>query len=732
MRFPKQKYPGSPLHFLQQLTALTQKSTKKQHILVCRAFFELLTVQFKALAPNCRSFSEQLQHLKAVLPQKSLPKVAALTEAQNSELIRAYISNGIWLSFQTLLKTVEQLLNDDIEFVRAELLDSIHSFVFKVPDNIALMVLTPITQKIGTSDLKTFNRIAKLLDVVINTRSGLSLSLVKEVHRVILTKSLKPDGRVHCFMVLSNISFGQLEDQEVIHYTLKVFLDELRVFVEELLTEQTTKGDLLKKKFGGSKKKAKGKNRKVPMATLLQERMERSTKLLNQVFKGINKILPKIKPTPALTQFLEENLDNFFRFCHVSTSRISIQILLFLFQILKTDLYSKVAERYLSLLYGFLDSPKVYESRLLEQFFDLLYTIVVADFSTDRVCAFFKRLFMTTLHCETRVVVATMVFFARVVQERPAVGVLLKNPHQGVQDQVQEEEDEQYQDVELSDGENGAAHKNGTNGAPKKESGSSKSVGYDPMKRNPLYANAGKAGLPEVECLKGHYNPAVRKIATLISTGQFGQIDYKGNPFEDFTNIAILNRIALMQPKKRTESPRTLQKRAGRKLRLEPVSLGNYQDLQFEDEKAIQLYFQKRMETFGEAAKKPKRRRQTAEDEEDAFADDLIQKEMEKYGGAEDDDDEIIPDDEDGEGEGEDIEDDEGDFDEGEDDEDQDEEADDDDDVPEFDSEVEDVPSDEEEEEEEEEAPRRPLLSKRPPKAGASNGRALNKRRKVR
>jgi ribosome biogenesis protein MAK21 len=461
------------------------------------------------------------------------------------------------------------------------------------------------------------------------------------------------------------------------------------------------------------------------MVTLLQERMERSTKLLNQVFKGINKILPKIKPTPALTQFLEENLDSFFRFCHVSTSRISIQILLFLFQILKTDLYSKVAERYLTLLYGFLDSPKVYESRLLEQFFDLMYTIVTSDFSTDRICAFFKRLFMTTLHCETRVVVATLVFFARVVQEKPAVGVLLKNPHQGIQDDVQDEdaENEQYHDAELSDGERTAPKKNGVQASGKNESKTHQSSCYDPQKRNPLYTNAGKAGLPEVECLKGHYNPAVRKIATLISKGEFGQIDYKGNPFEDFTNIAILNRIALMQPKKRTESPRTLQKRAGRKLRLEPISLGNYQDLQFEDEKAIQLYFQKRMETFGEVAKKQKRRRPAVGDEEDAFADELIEREMEKYGGREEGDDEIIPED-DGEenGEGED-------FESADEEEEQDDEGDD-DDVPEFDSEVEDVPSDEEEEEEE--APRRPLLSKRPPKASQKIDQALNKRRKVR
>lgn len=58
--------------------------------------------------------------------------------------------------------------------------------------------------------------------------------------------------------------------------------------------------------------------------------------------------------------------------------------------------------------------------------------------------------------------------------------------------------------------------------------------------------------------------------------------------------------------------------------------------MQFEDEKAIQVYFQKRVETLGDALVRPRKRRAIDDDpegEEDRFADEIIEKEMQKNGG---------------------------------------------------------------------------------------------------
>ena len=603
-------------------------------MLICNAFFELLVGPVHDLAISAGNFTEQLQRVKSILSLKKLPDCSKFSDAQSSELHKAYLSNGIWAVFNRLLTVVGVLLNDDIEFLRNELLDSLGQFIAKGPENLVLPVLRLVLLKITSNDQRVFDKAAKIVDISINNKHTLSLALVKEVHHILLNKSLKQDAKTQCFMVLSNIKFEVVEDQEVMHYSLKVFIDELRIFIEDFLDKKYSKNQLLKRKFDANHK-TKNKNRRVPTTTLLNEHMEHSAKLLNQVFKGINKILPRIKANPALNIFLETHLEKFFRFCHLTNSKLSIQILLFLYQVLKHDLYSSLAERYLTMLYGFLNHPSVFHSRLLEQFFDLIYTIVTTDHSSERVCAIFKRILINVLHCDSRVIVACLVFFAKVVREKPVLGILLQNKLTTVSTLTISNEEEIYKDAELSDGE--TQKKTIVALVPT----TAVSFGYLSEKRNPLYSGAEKSALHEILYLRTHYNPTVRKLAYLISNGEFDKIDYKGNPFEDFTNVAILTRLSLNAQRKKPETKRNAQKQAGRKLKLDPVSLENYKSLQFEDERAIQMYFEKKVDAFKiEIGKKEKQKPVDfdEEDEADQFADEIFEKEMNKLGGGDNDD----------------------------------------------------------------------------------------------
>jgi len=54
--------------------------------------------------------------------------------------------------------------------------------------------------------------------------------------------------------------------------------------------------------------------------------------------------------------------------------------------------------------------------------------------------------------------------------------------------------------------------------------------------------------------LKKHYNPIIRKITHLILDQKYDQVQYKGNPIKDFTNISILKRFSLAPIKKTAHS----------------------------------------------------------------------------------------------------------------------------------------------------------------------------------
>ena len=194
---------------------MTKRSTKKQNLLVCKAFFEILNNQLSNLAFLCRNFGEVLAQSMSTKKNLDLKKI---TDAQRSEVLKAYVCSNVWAGFHQVLKVVSELLNDDIQFIRNELLDILSVFCSKGTENFVHPVLSLLVSKITTNEQKTFEKIAKIVDISINNKASLSLVVVKELHQILLSKLLKPEHRVQCFIVLSNIKFGQLEDQEVMHY----------------------------------------------------------------------------------------------------------------------------------------------------------------------------------------------------------------------------------------------------------------------------------------------------------------------------------------------------------------------------------------------------------------------------------------------------------------------------------------------------------------------------------
>ena len=334
-----------------------------------------------------------------------------------------------------------------------------------------------------------------------------------------------------------------------------------------------------------------------------------------------------MKDDNTLIQFLEKNLKLFFNFCRLSSSKISIRFLIFMYSIVRKDLYSKVSERYANLLYDFINNPTIFESKLCEQIFDLLYNFIKNDFSSERKLAFVKRVMTTTLHCDSKIVVTTLIFLGKIMSDQ----IILQNLIHNKNKQVKEDDNEEvYKDVDDSSGElEIELEKEEDNEVTEKKE--EKKSGFDFEKRNPLYANAQESYIWELMLLKKHYNPVVRKITNLLLNLKANEINYKGNPFTDFSYSSVFKRFALKDLKTVDSEKQhaSLKKRN---------FVENKQQIEtedgYDDENAMKMYFQNKINQLADSRRK-KRKINTAEDDmdEDEFADKLFEEEMDRMAG---------------------------------------------------------------------------------------------------
>jgi len=646
-----------------KLFDLSANNSKNQKLSILGCFKDLMLNVFRDDLREFRNFTEILQNAKNIFNMKQVPSASSLSEEKADLLAKYYFYNSMHAHLQKFANLITELMNEDVEFIRRELLDIVTGLALKCPENVALPIFCTLINKLGARDAQMTAKISKALDIAISSIPELSLKLTKEVHQLILREQTHVDTKATGYTVLANIKFEGLEDKEVVYYTLRVFLEEIKRYISDLQPENLNKNKLLNDKFGKGKQ-IKAKNRRVPLKALIQERMERNTKVMNQVVRGMNRIIPQIKSFKFLNEFLEENLEHFFRFARLTTSKLSIQILLFLFHILKHDFYSKLCERFLNLIYDFVKLPTLFDSQLVEQVFDLLFNIIKDDYSSERSIAFIKRILETVMHCEPRIIIASLLFFAKISQEKIILKTMLANKHaqigklksalgNGVTNLNDEEE--HFVDVVESEDEalvkkrsnnkksteaSASTNKPATQSKEKASEGTPKEstvTSFDPKKRNPLFAGAELSTLWELLYYKTHYNPTVRKITNLILNNDLDKLDYKGNPLLDFTNAAVLSRIS-MKNIKQNSLVKKGKSNVARNLRYQPITFENYKELLFDDERAMQLYFENKVSSLSlekERSLKRKRKREDGDefDEEaeiDEFADDLIEKEMKK------------------------------------------------------------------------------------------------------
>lgn len=82
-----------------------------------------------------------------------------------------------------------------------------------------------------------------------------------------------------------------------------------------------------------------------------------------------------------------------------------------------------------------------------------------------------------------------------------------------------------------------------------------KTSAYDKAARNPLYSSADKVGLWEFSLLTRNYHPSVHQFVTGLL--EEGEIQYNGDPFNDFTRSNFLDKFVFKNPKNNIKAANT-------------------------------------------------------------------------------------------------------------------------------------------------------------------------------
>ena len=612
--------PILSVYCLKDLISLIGTKLNKKSIEVIEGVALIFRTALKSTIPEIGNFADLLNQNKSLMKNLDENK-----EEDVTQLKALYTKSMLKIELDKLLIKIDALMKESTNTHMKRFVESLIDLLKCCPEYASINLMRSIVYHLGSNN-NTTDLIIKHLTITINYKENLALRVVKLLEERMGIKNVSVDFKRNLISILVSVKFEELKNQEIKTRILNILLHQFESFLSLFVDKKTAKKKLLAEKKESVNFK-KFRKRRYTLNELIKEKIEGNAKLLGQCIIGISKLMQHMKDDNTLIQFLEKNLKLFFNFCRLSSSKISIRFLIFMYSIVRKDLYSKVSERYANLLYDFINNPTIFESKLCEQIFDLLYNFIKNDFSSERKLAFVKRVMTTTLHCDSKIVVTTLIFLGKIMSDQ----IILQNLIHNKNKQVKEDDNEEvYKDVDDSSDElEIELEKEEDNEVTEKKE--EKKSGFDFEKRNPLYANAQESYIWELMLLKKHYNPVVRKITNLLLNLKANEINYKGNPFTDFSYSSVFKRFALKDLKTVDSEKQhsSLKKRN---------FVENEQQIEtedgYDDENAMKMYFQNKINQLADSRRK-KRKINTAEDDmdEDEFADKLFEEEMDRMAG---------------------------------------------------------------------------------------------------
>lgn len=516
--------------------------------------------------------------------------------------------------FREFLDVIDECSKDAVVHFKQKAARVSFDLLVSKPEN-EKALLAMLVNELGSPERKVASSASYYLNLLLTKHHpAMKLVVVREVEQLVYRPNVGLRTRYYAISFLNQVRFSSGHDVELSRRLVRIYME---LFAECVASDRE---GVKQKRSGGLETK--------------------ESRLMGALLTGVNRAFPYSKPEEDERDYSKQ-FESLFQVAHAQSLASATQALSFLFHVAQSN--SVVSDRFYRALYSrIVDSAGAGETKQ-SMFLNLIFKAMKADVSSKRVKAYSKRLLQAAVQGSAGFAAGALLVVSEVMANRRQgllkSFVLLSEGDDADEEFRDVDEREEGNEKESKDGDAGTdsdadkkteqalgkstggdgeerdgserrakGKEGGGSGVKEGEAGSvTWGSGYDPAKRDPLYARAEESCLWEIVALCAHYHPSVVRFAKRLREEMAG-VEYKGDPLKDFTLGSFLDKFCYKKPKKHVVD--SLHGRRSSRLAERPlvnseefVHLGDEGEIE-EDEKFFLRFFKSNPERTkrGEAA----------------------------------------------------------------------------------------------------------------------------------
>ncbi|KAF5834970.1 CBF/Mak21 family-domain-containing protein [Dunaliella salina] len=515
-----------------------------------------------------------------------------------------YLEDQIKVRYNLLIAALEECSRDNLDFLKDRATKAIYQLLAKKPEGEAKL-LAALVNKLGDPNRKIASKTGYLLSQLLLQHPVMKPIVAREVERFLFRPGLQTRARYYAIVFLNQLPLSHKEKEggpalarrlvdlyftmfrlivegqvgsaaEVGKAQAERYRKEMAVYLRQKKRQDEQQATAAPKKGGKGAAagiKAKAKKLVPPKKPKAAVPEEMDARMLSALIVGIRRAFPYVA-TEDVEPLIERNSQQLFRLVHVAPFPVAVQALMLMWQLFSTQ--ATISERFYRALYAVLSSDGPATSSKAPMFLALLYKAMRVDVSPKRAAAFAKRLLQVAIPAPAHFACGALLLLSEVLKVQPALWAGLMQPEEPATagglstkagaGKAQEDEDfEVFKDLDDEEQEGGAQQGATREGAGKKANSAEPGVQeawpkpgyYDMQKREPLYAMAERACWWELLALAAHAHPSVAAMARTLMSGQ--PVVYDGDPMQDHSLVAFLDKFIVKKPKANVRSGSVMQ-----------------------------------------------------------------------------------------------------------------------------------------------------------------------------
>eukprot|EP01025_Chloroclados_australasicus_P051638 TRINITY_DN6023_c0_g1_i4.p1 TRINITY_DN6023_c0_g1~~TRINITY_DN6023_c0_g1_i4.p1 ORF type:complete len:555 (+),score=132.22 TRINITY_DN6023_c0_g1_i4:115-1779(+) len=421
-------------------------------------------------------------------------------------------------------------------------------------------------------------------------------------------------------------------------------------------------------------------------------------RMLSAIITGVRRAFPFVLAEKA-EDLVQRHADQLYRLVHVAPFTVGVQALMLLFQLMTSK--TSVNDRFYRAVYSSLLQPSFLSFSMSKptMFLSMVFKAMKQDVNLARIAAFVKRLLQVSMVAPAHFACGVLLIISEVLKKHPGLFPAIMQPEDNdaeemfedlpvedekngqeaddepdnrgnaskkvkkgdENDMENEEEKEDELDIKLEIGDNAnKVSQRGIQFEPQdveeteqggKLNGLQSLQQYDMNKRDPQHCGAQTACWWELCTLGAHSHPTVSAWARTLLSGS--QIEYEGDPLQDFTLPSFLDKFSLKKPKVLRKQPHSREHLSLRQQPLVQPHLDEAAAFALMEAGAVgpedvlfgRYYEHRRNNPYTQAKLKKKQKKDRRDDEDESDQElDLLEEEEERAMAMEDDEQDLSDD----------------------------------------------------------------------------------------